>query len=221
MEKKIKIAIADDHQLIRAGMSMILRENINFQIVQEAANGQELIDRINSTKPDVVLLDLEMPVLSGKETLIALRKISPDIKVLVLTMHNNQAFIIQMMELGANGYLIKDTDPKEVIHAINKVMQSGYYFSDQVSIAMLHGISEPKIKTEHKLPDHGLTKREIDILRLICQEKTTIEIGQELFLSPKTIEGYRKILMDKTDSRNMAGLVLFAIKNALYNDGIR
>jgi len=217
MEKKVKIAIADDHQLIRAGMSMILKEQSNFQVVQQAANGQELMDNIYSTKPDVVLLDLEMPVLSGKETLIAIRKINPDIKVLILTMHNNQAFIIQMMELGANGYLIKDTDPEEVVQAINKVMISGYYFSDQVSIAMLQGISEPNLKASQKLPDHGLTEREIDVLRLICKEKTTVEIGQELFLSPKTIEGYRKILMDKTDSRNMAGLVLFAIKNGLFN----
>jgi len=216
MEKKIKIAIADDHKLIRAGMSMILKENVNFQVVQQAANGKELIDNIQSTRPDVVLLDLEMPVLSGKDTLIAIRKTNPDIKVLVLTMHNNQAFIIQMMELGANGYIIKDTDPEEVVRAINRVMESGYYFSDQVSIAMLQGISKPHLKTEQNIPDHGLTEREIDVLRLICKEKTTTEIGQELFLSPKTIEGYRKILMDKTDSRNMAGLVLFAIKHGLY-----
>jgi len=216
MDKIIRIAIADDHQLIRAGIAMILKENPKFLVVQQAANGQELIDAINKTKPDVVLLDLEMPVLSGKETLIAIRNSHPDIRVLILTMHNNQAFILQMMELGANGYLIKDTEPEEVIHAINKVMKSEYYFSDQVSIAMLQGISEPKLKLKHNLPDHGLTKREIDVLQLICKEKTTSEIGQDLFLSPKTIEGYRKILMDKTDSRNMAGLVLFAIRNGLF-----
>lgn len=220
MEKKIRIAIADDHQLIRAGISMILKEQPNFQVVQQAANGQELMDSILQTKPDVVLLDLEMPRLSGKETLLAIRNTNLDIKILVLTMHNNKAFIIQMMELGANGYLIKDTEPEEVILAINKVMQSDYYFSDQVSIAMLHGISEPKLKTAHNLPDHGLTKREIDILQLICQEKTTTEIGATLFLSPKTIEGYRKILMDKTDSRNMAGLVLFAIRNGIFTEGL-
>jgi len=217
MEKKVKIAIVDDHKLVRAGMAMILKENANFQVVQQAANGKELIDNISTTRPDIVLLDLEMPVMSGKETLQALRKINSDIKVLILTMHNNQAFILQMMELGANGYIIKDTEPEEVIKAINKVMNSGYYFSDQVSIAMLQGISQPNLKMERKIPEHGLTDREVDILRLICQEKTTSEIGRELFLSPKTIEGYRKILMDKTDSRNMAGLVLFAIKNHLYS----
>lgn len=215
MDKIIRIAIADDHQLVRAGIARILQENQDFVIVQQAANGRELLDAIKNTKPDVILLDLEMPILSGRETLIEIRKEYPNIKVLVLTMHNNEAFIVQMMELGANGYLIKNTDPKEVTQAIYKVTESEFYFSDIVSMAMLQGISNPKAMT-NQLKSHDLTEREIDVLRLICKEYTTIEIGEALFLSPKTIEGYRKLLMDKTGARNMAGLVLFAVRHGLH-----
>lgn len=215
MDKIIRIAIADDHQLVRAGIARILQENQDFVIVQQAADGRELLDAIKNTKPDVILLDLEMPILSGRETLIQIRKEHPNIKVLILTMHNNEAFIVQMMELGANGYLIKNTNPKEVTQAIYKVTESEFYFSDIVSMAMLQGISNPQAVT-NQLKSHGLTEREIDVLRLICKEYTTIEIGEALFLSPKTIEGYRKLLMDKTGARNMAGLVLFAVRHGLH-----
>lgn len=217
MTKPIRIAIADDHKLFREGVRMILDDNTDFLIVESACNGQELLDGLASSKPDVILLDLEMPVLSGRETLVALHKVNPDIKVLILTMHDNQAFIVQMMEFGANGYLLKNADPNEVSNAIYKVVESGYYFSNKVSLAMLQGISEPKAAIRLST-EHGLTEREIDVLRLICKQYTTTEIGETLFLSPKTIEGYRKTLMEKTASKNMAGLVVFAVKHGLFTE---
>jgi DNA-binding NarL/FixJ family response regulator len=219
MKELIRIAIVDDHQLVRAGISMILADNADFQVVVQAANGKELLDSLDEAKPHVVLLDLEMPVMDGRETLIQLRKTHADIRVLMLTMHNNVAFIVQLMELGANGYLIKNTDPTEVVEAIYKVYQSQFYFSDVVSMAMLQGISNPEMKSK-ELESAGLTEREIDVLQLICKERTTSEIGEALFLSPKTIEGYRKILMEKTQARNMAGLVLFAVRNNLHRESM-
>ncbi|MEM7087200.1 MAG: response regulator transcription factor [Bacteroidota bacterium] len=218
MKDFIRIAIADDHKLIRAGITMILSENPRFLVVQQASNGRELLEGMRQSKPDVVLLDLEMPVLGGRETLIEIRKIYPGVRVLILTMHKNEAFILQMMELGANGYLIKNTDPDEVVTAIDKVFQSEFYFSDVVSMAMLQGISQPELKLSDELSKSGLTEREMDVLRLICKEYTTTEIGEALFLSPKTIEGYRKLLMDKTAARNMAGLVLFAVRNGIHTE---
>ena len=185
MQKIIRIAIADDHQLFRTGIRMILKEKPEFLVVQEATNGMELLEGIPNTKPDVILLDLEMPVLSGREALIEIQKNNPDIKVLMLTIHNNQAFILQMMELGANGYLFKNTDPDEVIKAINKVIESDYYFSDNVSKAMLFGISNKNGASTSLTSEHNLTQREIDVLRLICKEYTTAQIGEALFLSPK------------------------------------
>lgn len=213
MKKVIKIALADDHKLLRFGLVSILQSNPDFNVVQEAANGQELLDGLKNSAPDVILLDLEMPILSGKETLETLREKDKSVKILILTMHQSKAFMNQMMELGANGYLIKDTDPKEVITAINKVYNSGFYFSEELSLAMLSGISNPN--ESKSTPEHGLSERELDVLRLICKEMTSKEIGEALFLSPKTIEGYRKVLMEKIDARNMAGLVLFAVKHSL------
>lgn len=218
MNDQVRIAIADDQKLIRVGITMILNEQDDFIVVQQSANGRELIDGMAATKPDLLLLDLEMPVLSGAETLKEIRGSDPDIPIIVLTLHNNDAFILQMMQLGANGYLIKNTDPDEVVHAIRKVMKNGFYFSDEISKVMLKGISDPQIMSQDKLPGHGLTEREVDVLRLICKEYTTTEIGQALFLSPKTIEGYRKVLMDKIDAKNMAGLVLFAVKHGLHKE---
>ena len=215
MSKPYRIAIADDHKLVRSGISMILNSHPDFVVVQEAENGQELIEQLPVSKPDLVLLDLEMPVLGGKETLIEIRKEFAALPVVVLTMHNNTAFILQMMELGANGYLLKDAEPATVIEAILKVKSSGFYFSDAVSLAMLQGISEGQSRPESKLPGHELTKRELDVLVLICQELTTKEIGDRLFVSPKTVEGYRKVLMEKSGARNMAGLVLYAVKHRL------
>lgn len=216
METNIRIALADDHQLVRFGIALILKSEPNFMVVQEAANGKELLDGLPVSRPDVVLLDLEMPVMSGKETLKAIRATNPELRVLILTVHQNHAFIYQMMELGANGYLVKDAEPEEMLKAIRKVYRDDYYFSEPVSRAMLKGISGSGALATNKLPEHGLTGREIDVLKLICQERTTPEIGEALFLSPKTIEGYRKVLIEKSGVRNMAGLVLFAVRHGLW-----
>jgi len=158
-----------------------------------------------------------MPILSGLETLIELRKSFPELLVIVLTMHNNEAFILKMMELGANGYLIKNAEPNEMINAIRKVLSTKFYFSEQVSRAMLAKIKNPQKILSPEKPVHVLTSREIDVLRLICKEYTTIEIGKTLFISPKTVEGCRKNLMAKTSAKNMAGLVLFAVKHGIHD----
>lgn len=217
MKKAIRIALADDHKLVRSGISIILNNQPDYVVVLQASNGKELLDKLGEARPDVILLDLEMPILGGRETLIKIRDHHGNIPVLILTMHQNDAFIIQMMELGANGYLLKDTEPEEVVNAVEKVLESGFYFSEHVSLAMLQGLSNHRLREQDKLQGHGLSDREIDVLRLICEEMTTAEIGERLFLSPKTIEGYRKLLMEKTNSRNMAGLVLFAVKHKLIS----
>ncbi|MFT5237513.1 MAG: two-component system response regulator DegU [Ulvibacter sp.] len=128
MSTIIRIAIADDHQLVRSGMAMILLENPEFIAVQQAENGRELLDGIEQSKPDVVLLDMDIPVLGGADSLAEINKSHTHIRVLMLTMHNSEAFILQITNLGANGYLIKNTDPKEVVKAIYKVVESEFYF---------------------------------------------------------------------------------------------
>ncbi|WP_341900086.1 response regulator transcription factor [Fluviicola taffensis] len=156
-----------------------------------------------------VQLDIEMPIMDGKETLEHLRKHFPEIKVLVLTMHQHDSFIVHMMEIGANGYLLKESPPDEVIDAIRTVKKEGMFFNPRTSKALLGKITSSQSSKPGWNPDSrdSLNQREIDVLRLICDEKTTLQIAEELFLSPKTVEGYRKNLLEKTGSKNVAGLV--------------
>lgn len=214
--KTIRIAIADDHKLFRMGLSQILDLQEDLKVVQHAENGLDLMEHVESLRPDVVLLDMEMPVMGGKETLPMLKEKYPDIRVLVLSMHQHNAFIVHMMEVGANGYLLKDTTPQEVIRAIRVVMEDGLYFNSKVSRALLAGLPGSKVNVEsnHSISE-TLGSRDLEVLRLICMEYTTAQIAEELFLSPKTIEGYRKQLLEKTGTKNVAGLAIFAVRNNL------
>ena len=207
----ISIALVDDHVLIRAGLSQIINKHENLNVLLEASNGAILLSKLTETPVDVILLDIDMPVLDGKATLEILLKEHPQIKVIMLTVHDHNSFIVNMMEAGAHGYLLKDTEPQEVISAIHSVMDDGLYFNDRVSRALLGKISQPK-STHSELTQESLNQRELDVLKLICSEKTTREIADELFLSPKTIEGYRKNLLEKTGAKNVAGLVLYALR---------
>ncbi|MEL6538243.1 MAG: response regulator transcription factor [Bacteroidota bacterium] len=212
---QIRIAIVDDHTLVRSGVGAILESESRMQVELSLPHGQALLDAWQEHSLDVILLDLEMPVLGGRETLERIREMAEDVRVIILTMHDHEGSILQMMELGANGYLVKDAEPEEVIEAVVQVYTSGYYFSDRVARAMLGSLKTPDRPSPAHDSIEGLSPREVDVLRLICQEHTTAEIAESLFLSPKTIEGYRKTLMEKTQARNMAGMVLFAIRHGL------
>lgn len=216
IHKITRVAIADDHQLFRTGLAQLLSAHEDLRVVLEVSNGQELLDQVRKTAPHVVLLDLEMPVMDGKQTLLALAQDHPKTKVIILTMHQHDSFIVDMMEGGASGYLLKDSSPEEVTTAIRTVMAEGLYFNSRVSRALLGGLAGQRRGTAITgLPGDELTQRDIDILRLICQECTTAQIADQLFLSPKTIEGYRKSLLEKTGSKNAAGLAVYAVKNGL------
>lgn len=209
--KQISVALVDDHVLIRAGLSQIINKNDGLNVILQASNGAEFLSQLKNEPVDVVLLDIDMPVMDGKATLEILRKEQPELKVIMLTVHDHNSFIVNMMEAGAHGYLLKDTQPEEVIRAIRGVIDDGLYFNDRVSRALLGKISQPK-STHSALTQDSLNQRELDVLSLICAEKTTREIADHLFLSPKTIEGYRKSLLEKTGAKNVAGLVLYALR---------
>ena len=213
----IRVAVVDDHEMFRKGIIGILVESEQFDVTLEAANGQEFLDKLESIAVDVVLLDLEMPVLSGMDACKMAREKSSDLKILILTMHKTPHFMVHMMENGANGYLVKESGPEELEEAIVKVHQTGYYFSDAVSRAMLlriDGGSKKTQKIEESLHNE-LSKREQEVLELICQELTTPEIAEKLYLSPRTVEGYRKQLLEKTGTRNTAGLVIWAVRQGV------
>lgn len=212
----IKLALADDQNLFRKGMAMLLRELDGLEVTLECANGKDLLKAIAVVPVDIVLLDLEMPVMDGVETMKRMRTDHPEVKVLVLSMHSEEKFIVHLMELGANGYLLKTAEATEVENAIRSVADSGYYFSDMVSQVMLQGlVKKEKVRPYFNVVD-PLSERELEVLKLICAEKTTPEIAEQLFLSPRTVEGHRNNILLKTGARNVAGLVVFAMTNGIH-----
>ena len=190
MTDKIKVGLTDDHELMRAGLAQILEATNEIQVVFEASNGAELLECLKTYKVDIVLLDLEMPVMDGRDALPKIIELYPKTKVLILSMHDSNSFIVNMMELGASGYLLKDMPPAEVTNAVKAVKNDGLYFNAKVSRALLASLPGSKLTIESKQHiKETLNSRELDVLKLICEEYTTTEIGEKLFLSPKTIEG--------------------------------
>lgn len=214
--KKIKIALVDDHKLIRAGMRVLLEQTDDFKIVIEAANGEELLNKLPKIRTDVILLDIDMPVLDGIETTKILQEKFPRIKIIMLSLHDEDRFIIHLMELGASGYLLKDAEPEEVEKAIRSVNGGERYFNDTVNKVMFRKATNKTVRNSKVFNQKvDLTEREISILSLICEGMTNAQIAEEINLSQRTIEGYRLKMLNKLEVKNTAGLVAYAIKNYL------
>lgn len=213
--KRIKIAIVDNHSLFRKGLAGMLSTETTFEVVLEAGNGKELLQRIGKMTIDVVLMDAEMPEMDGLEATRILREQRTDIRVVMLSAYGEKDMILHAIDNGARGYLRKDSGLDEVIDAIHTVVQNGFCFNQDVSHILLRGVVEQDKFQSTFNPVSKLTERELEVLRLICQELTSAEIGENLFLSPRTIETYRRNLMEKIGARNTVGLVLFALKNRL------
>ncbi len=214
----IKVMIADDHQLFRRGLVAVLKELKGIEVIDEAANGKELLEKLKLKSPDIVLVDIKMPVMDGIETIKVLLNKYPDIKVIMLTMHNEEKFITHVVNLGAHGYLLKNTDIQEVEMTIQKVMEQGFYFSNHVSDVLLNNIISERKRQADLLEDNpSFSKREQEVLQYICDGFTNSEIADKLFLSTRTVEGYRFKLCEKVGVKNTAGLVRFAVKNGLVD----
>lgn len=212
----IQVALADDQVLFRRGMALLLRDMPDVRVVFECSNGEELLTGMRDNVVDIVLLDVEMPVMGGMEAMRNLKKDHPQVKVVMLSMHAGDEFIVEAMELGANAYVLKTSEPDAIEDAIRAVATSGYHFSDQVSKVMLHGlVQSKKVKPTYEDLD-PLTERELEVLCAICQELTTTEIAGQLFLSPRTVEGHRKNILQKVGARNTAGLVVYALTKGIY-----
>ena len=212
----IRIALADDQHLFRKGMALLLRDMADAQVVHECANGEELLAGLKHTAVDVVLLDLQMPVLDGTETMKRIRQDLPQVKVIILSTHDEEELIARLMELGANGYMLKTAEPDEIDTAIRSVAANGFYFSELVSRVMLHGlVKKKKVKPVFNEID-PLSDRELEVLRGICQELTTAEIAERIFVSPRTVDFHRNNLLLKTGARNAAGLVVYAMTKGIY-----
>jgi DNA-binding NarL/FixJ family response regulator len=213
----IKVAIADDHKIFRKGVILSLRPYTNIKFVLEADNGQELIDGIPLAEPDVILMDLRMPLKDGIETTKFITKTYPQIYIVALTMFEDERFVSHMMEIGANGYLLKSADPQEIRKAIVEVSAKGYYLNNFVNRILLKK-SHSKQKVAPNLnSETTLTERERDVIKYICMEFTAQEIAQKLAVSPRTVEAIKDRLMERFGVKNTAGLVFYAVKNNLID----
>ena len=217
MNKTIKIILVDDETLFRKGISFLLGREANIEIIFEASNGNELISFLQSNKnnhPDIIIMDLKMPGINGVEATKIIHAEFTELKIIALTSYNSKSFVANMIDVGAVSYLVKNATPQELLKTINEVSEKGFYYTDYVIKIIQADVLNSK-KTKSTLDTTFLTAREIEVLKLICSQKSTVEIADALFISPRTVEGHRNNLLLKTESRNIAGLVVYAVQNKI------
>ncbi|MCW3088693.1 MAG: response regulator transcription factor [Sediminibacterium sp.] len=208
------VALVDDHELLRTGLAAIINSFEGFKVVIEANNGQQFIEKVKAkTPPDIVLLDITMPVMDGYETSSWIKSNLPQTKVLVLSMLENDTAIIRMLKNGARGYILKDSKPKVFKDALDGIRDSGYFINDLVSNKLMHYINHEEVFDSDTFALNNLSENEVTFLKWICTEKTYKEIADEMCLSPRTIDTYRDNLFKKLDVKTRVGLAIFAIKN--------
>lgn len=220
MKKKLKLIIVDDHTLFRQSLSQLLRVQLENASVSEASNGKELMAVLEEQIPDIILMDLEMPEMDGIETSHALLSHAKykDIKIIVLTMHENEKFILQLIEKGVYGYLLKDVSIEEILKAIEAVSEGQYYINQRTFNVLRKDIKiSTKFQNEFDQESEKLTSREEEILMLICKEYTNREMADELNLSIRTIDGHRNRILKKTGMKNTAGLIKYALRSGFYS----
>lgn len=213
----IKVAIADDHKIFRSGVINTLTPYENINVVFEAEDGEHLLQIMQEQQPDVILMDLKMPRMDGIQATIKVKEKYPQVKVIILTMYEDDNFIVHLVENGANAYLLKNSEPEEIYEAICTTFDKGFYFNENVNLALLKKVLhknkqqfKPTFKNEVQLSD-----RELEVLKLICNEYTTQEIADQIYLSSRTVEGLRQKLLEKLSVKNTVGLVLYAFRNGL------
>jgi DNA-binding NarL/FixJ family response regulator len=211
LDSIIKVAIADDHALFRTGVKTSLSSRKDIQMIAEAENGMQLMNLLKHIKPDVILLDIHMPIMDGYTTLPEIKKLYPEMKVIMLSMNNDPSIITKMMEIGANSYLTKESDSETIYQAIKTCYEQEFFFNDLTNKALLNGLRMKKPQ-ESPMQEVQLTDKEITILKLMCEEKSTKEIADIVDLSPRTVEAIRDQLKTKTGVKSMAGLVMYAVK---------
>ena len=213
----IKVAIADDHKIFRKGVILSLRPYHNIKFVLEAENGEELIQGIEDASPDIILMDLKMPVKDGIETTKYINKHYPSIRILVLTMYEDERFVGHLMDSGANGYLLKSTDPEEIKQGITDVMRTGFYLNNFVNRVLIKKNYAKQKFNPNLNSEIIISEREKEVLSLVCMEYTAQEIAQKMDISARTVEAIKDRLMERFGVKNSVGLVFFAMKNSLID----
>ena len=216
MNKKVKVALVDDHVLLRKGLANLIND-LDYEVNVECSNGKDFINKIDKNNlPDVVLMDINMPEMDGYDTTLWLKNNLPLVKVLALSMYDNEISIIKMIKNGARGYIIKDSDPLILKTAIDSIISKDFYYSEMVTGRLVHSIREMDEQDNCNRQLSKLTEKEITFLKLICEELTYKEIADKMRLSPRTVDGYRDELFKKLEVKSRVGLVIFAIKNGIF-----
>lgn len=211
------IVLADDHILLRNGLASLVQSH-GYTVLFEADNGMDFIKKINPLRlPDIVLMDINMPHMDGYETTRWLKKYHPQVKVLALSMYDNEAAVIRMLQAGAKGYILKDCEPTELLTAINSLLNKGFYYSELVSGRLINAINKMENTSDEKNTSTILTDREAEFLQLLCTDLSYKEIADKMNISPRTVDGYRDNLFLKLKIKTRIGLVIYAIKNQLVN----
>jgi DNA-binding NarL/FixJ family response regulator len=215
---KINVVIADDEELFRVGIAHVLSRDEEINVQFEASNGKELLSYLAESQvlPDIIITDIKMPELNGVEATKAISQAYKEIGIIALTTYNTKPFIRNMIDVGASAYLVKNSAPAKVIHTIKQVFYNGFYYDNMVmKVLNERSVAKNAHASKSVFDDDYLTPRERDVLELICKQYKTSEIGEKLFISPRTVEVHRKNLLDKTGVKNIAGLVIFALYNNL------
>ena len=215
MLNEIKIGLADDHSIFRKGVILSMRQYLNLNFVLEAENGDELLKKIPLAMPEIILCDLKMPQKDGIEATKAITKLYPHIKVIILTMYEDDHFVSHLMDCGAAGYLLKNTEPSEIYKAINDVRKNGFYLTPFVNRILIKK-NYKKQKFEPSLNNEAvISPREKEVLTLLAMECTAAEIAQKADISPRTVEAIKDRLMERFGVKNSVGLIFYAMKNKL------
>ncbi len=211
------IVLTDDHSLLRKGLAELVK-SLGHTVLFEADNGKDFMHKLEKNNlPELVLMDINMPEMDGYETTSWLKTNHPEVKVLALSMYDNENSIIRMLKSGAKGYILKDSEPVELKAAIDAILTKGYYYSDLVSGKLIHAINKIEDEGNEVNTLNNLNERETDFLKYACTEMTYKEIADKMFLSPRTIDGYRDVLFEKLHVKTRVGLVIYAIKNGVVS----
>jgi len=214
----VKILLADDHKIVRDGIKLMLEPQAGIDVVDEAQNGKEVLNKLKDHVVDIVVMDINMPEMDGITATRKVKENYPDVKVLALTMSNDDLHIRQMIQAGASGYIMKSAGRKELREAIDSIMDGKHYFSDEATESIMMDLVKGKGKSTDPDPIH-ITDRELEILELIVQEHTNQEIAEKLYISSRTVDAHRRNLLQKTGARNTAGLVKYAFQHNLISSG--
>lgn len=217
--KKIKIFIVDDHAILREGLCLIIKSVPEYEVVGESGDGREALEKIELLKPDVVVLDISLPTMTGVEVSRQIRKFNPDIKIIILTQHDNDEYVEHLMEYGVHAYILKENTGMDLLRAVEEVIKDNIYLSPEITRKMINNfkINRPRNNPESSYTGPKISPRELEIIKLIAEGKSNKQISSLLFISEKTVNVHRSNIMKKLDINKVTDIVIYAMKKGLIN----